>query len=165
MNNTYTSNENCFLIEGEVYLGFVPEPNIFGESMYSRPMLINGKMYQITHSTKDLDNVVLLPRDKFVKPVNVEELAIQFAEKSDWIPWSQEGLAVECFKAGHNANPNSFTGEQLDEAISLAFKHGQSNVINEWQSFNEIRRHFAPKLSLPASLEINEQGEIVNVIW
>lgn len=167
---TYTANENCFLIDGEVYLinkiSLVNLKNNCSRNPVLRTLTIGevtslyiwfgNVAFIVTHSTKTLDGVKLLPRDKFVKPKDVEKLAGEFAEKSDWIPWSQEGLAFECFKAGHNANPNEFTIDHL----KTAWAYG----VEASGTFQDLLKIIIP-LSLPERIEINEQGEIVNVIW
>lgn len=144
MNTTYTANENCFLIDGEVC--------IFSED--KRTMLYStGNWYSKM-------GIGLLPRDKFVKPKDVEALA---RRQSQIIGSNGKSRLVDLrfhfvmgFKAGHNANPNEFTIDHL----KTAWAYG----VEASGTFQDLLKIIIP-LSLPGSLEINEQGEIVNVIW
>lgn len=159
-NTTYTSNENCFLIDGEVYFTKLPEycnRNIDGLNTVGgiNFLTVKGVCYIITHSTnKDLDNIVSLPRDKFVKPVDYIELAIEeFGEDK------VNRLVVDIFTKGHNANPNDFTRDEMIKAMNAV--HNNPLIILDIPAYIN---HLRP-LSLPESIQINEQGEIVNVIW
>lgn len=175
MITTYAANENCFLIDGEVYLMnqnlLIPDWYFDGDLL--RRNVVDDKGYwklrptykRITHTTnKNLDNVVLLPRDKFVKPVDVKNLAddilvpdyfdkVKEVSSTEWDIYQEyKGL----IKAGYNANPNKFTIDHL----KTAWAYG----VEASGTFQDLIKIIIP-LSLPERLEINEQGEIVNVIW
>lgn len=169
-NTTYTANENYFLIDGEVYLtdkySLINIKGRFGEKEsierftngnFDRFYLTKGDLgFIITHSTKPLDVVKQLPRDKFVKPKDVEVLAETAADKL-YHPVSQIRKDFKHgFKAGYNANPNKFTIDHL----KTAWAYG----VEASGTFQDLIKIIIP-LSLPVRLEINEQGEIVNVIW
>lgn len=144
-NTTYTANKNCFLIDGEVYAG--NRTGLFHEGK---------EQIEFTHSTKVSEDYILLPRDKFVKPKDVEALAESAADKL-YHPVSQiKEDFKQGFKSGHNANPNKFTIDHL----KTAWAYG----VEASGTFQDLIKIIIP-LSLPESLQINEQGEIVNVIW
>lgn len=185
-NTTYTANENCFLIEGEVYLIDESIPKKLNHWVY---LASKGKMLQIiddslrsimvatgapviTHSTKPLEGVKPLPREKFVKPKDVdllsefERLKGYECDRFDNEEWSE----YEWFKqgAGHNANPNEFTREEMIQAMTMTGAYADSNPRATHQDVMKYIGNYINSLrplTLPASLEINEQGEIVNVIW
>lgn len=183
-NTTYTANENCFLIYGEVYLTkpysieqklvdryVIVENEVLkcaeintktgiGREPEGHPFIYDGALI-VTHSTKPLDGVKQLPRDKFVKPVDYIELAIEeFGEDK------VNRLVVDIFTKGHNANPNEFTLSEIGDAMEAAIQWYDSHpVLSDMSEFIHTYINSLRPLSLPASLEINEQGEIVNVIW
>jgi hypothetical protein len=182
---TYTSNENCFLIEGEVYFADkqslvnvkgVPELSKVQKIMKWRIgsvdvwYLQSGNLaFRITHSTKDLDNVVLLPRDKFVKPIDVDALASDHLQQTLQVKVLSRFAERSClndFKAGHNANTKEFTREEAEFMIRKAYNLGWERNHNheEEPTIKNIINMVRP-LALPASVEINEQGEIVNIQW
>lgn len=145
-NTTYTANENCFLIDGEVCAG--NRTGLFHEGK---------EQIEFTHSTKVSEDYILLPRDKFVKPKDVEKLAVKECDERGIKDYGSDyDIFISGFVSGYNANPNEFTIDHL----KTAWAYG----VEASGTFQDLIKIIIP-LSLPANLEINEQGEIVNVIW
>lgn len=172
-NTTYTANKNCFLIDGEICL--------FSEDKRT--------MHYSTDKFYEKNGVKILPRDKFVKPKDVEALAEHHAKDTYKWPLNKQGEPVTLppsqttppnytqhrkvakmhFKAGHNANPNEFTRDEMVKAMEDAYNYPFTCIeLLQEDKFDEERDRIINSLrplSLPASVEINEQGEIENIKW
>lgn len=130
-------------------------------------VIIDGEIRLLSHnqnviySTVPYIGVKQLDRQRFVKPVDVEQMAEQWAINNGI---KGAGLLVRdespyrtidgVFIAGYNANKGVYTEQQLVEALEM-----NSRACTR----KEIISYLHP-LSLPESVTI-ENEEIIEVVW
>lgn len=161
---TFISNETLLLIDGEVCLT-KELPKDISEINTSLIIEHNGCMWLIIASTKQLPNVKQLPREVFVKGVDVDELAEEeVMEIWRFKPESGDELKdfdreVHMFKAGFNAKHNEFTKEEMAKAISRAmFIHVSGKFVDVYGIINDLR-----PITLPKSITTNDELEIIKI--
>lgn len=106
--------------------------------------------------------VKIIDRNAFVKGADVEALAATHLVPDYFVKqvntMSEEWDVYQEYKglfiAGYNANKNEFTGEQAYELYKLG------RVVN----FNTALSMVQP-LELPASIEVDEMFNVINVKW
>lgn len=138
-----TTHTNLALVEGEVYI-YKPKAG------HLRTLIATtNKRYQ---------EAAQLDRKHFVKPkVDVDELASNYAEREQRVLWENEHIVSEAFKAGYNAKEGEFT--QGDIAILWAAMILDNTLSLEYILF-KLR-----SLSLPKSVTLNENNEVIEVTW
>lgn len=176
---TFIANETLLLIEGEVYLTSkeYPSKNDYIVDGYGNIGVFKGheekrewllveykkglcsedlkNVSKIVASTKQLPNVKQLPREVFVKGVDVKIEAEKFLPKvySEW--------EFELFEAGYNANKNEFSMQQMMRAMNLSFTTG---ALNGDKTSQDILNMIQP-LSLPIHVETDDEFNITKVVW
>lgn len=171
MKTTYTADKNAFIIDGEVYLtGYGPSNS--GSYYYNTDLKTcqqyrceYGENKMVIYTTnKNLTTVKLLPREVFVKPqVDVEELA----DKAGWeySTFDQAASAFSLgFEAGHYANKNQFTKEEMEQAFRSGWSNSE-NINSSFEledSFEWFLKSIRP-LSLPQEITIENHN--VTVKW
>lgn len=150
---TFTQSD-MVLLKGEV--------SIWNKERQS--MLYTTDPFYINLGIKQLD------RDKFVKPVDVEEieaLASKAFPYDDNIDLCELNDCRRGFIEGftHNANKKEFTREEMIRAMNASaffvFKH------NIYQ-FDEYTRGYLDgirPLSIPKSITVDQYFNVLNVIW
>lgn len=151
---TFIANETLLLIDGEINLLTQPDTNVDGLQNYTQPYLYEGKAYQLLASTKQLPNVKQLPREVFVKGVDVEELA-RIEAKTINYPAVATGF-YSGFIYGYNANKNEFAEQEVIQICTKIIK--EKMYIHE--AIQSVR-----KLSLPQSITTNDELEIIKIEW
>ena len=160
---TYTADKNAFIIDGEVYLTHWQEMKSKQLAGYKGKLIQIGGTHLgvlgdlVTHSTKPLQGVKLLPREVFVKAQDIEELA----DKAGWeySTFDQAASAFSLgFKSGYNANKNQFTKEEM-ESVILMLAHLTGTVQ---ERLDKAIASVHP-LSLPQ--EITIENDNVTVKW
>lgn len=169
------TQSDMILHNGDVYvIGNILIPEWYFDGDLLRRNVVDDNDYwqrrpnykRIGYSTASLEDVKQLDRQKFVKPVDIGEIAFNYAEKSN-AKWDNENVVNEAFKAGYNANKAEFTKEEVRQAMadSMAFldcnPKATVNEIFEWRKeyLNKIR-----PISIPKSITI-QNDEIINVEW
>lgn len=122
-------------------------------------------LYKITHSTAKLDGVKQLPREWFVMGEDVEELA----DKAGWeySTFDQAASAFSTgFKAGYNAKKGEFSREQMEKAFRSGWANSESiNSSFELEDGFQWFLNSLQSLTLPQSLTLNKDNEIVKIEW
>lgn len=182
------THSNLALVEGEVCIYENCKGNFPKEGIYSvdwRPEFLKLESYRpdyskvslsyvwdgmiqtitthpsnvrkIIYSTAKLEGIPQLERKWFVKPVDVEELALKTILPKVYAEWE-----LDLFKAGHNDNKAEFTRDEMIQAISIAriiVRGGGSKFTTD-----EIISKLRP-LSLPKSIMLNDDNEIISIEW
>lgn len=170
-----TTHSNLALVEGEVY---VLGDNVFGfyDGFKSKEAAIEkydegfvyvkyNKICPVLTTTANLEGIPQLDRKHFVKPkVDVEELAEKWVFETNRHKWSNNDDTAPdnyaSFKAGHNAKEAEFTrGHMFD--LFCRMQMGRIKTSDDWEQYmNEIQ-----PLSIPASVTLNENNEVIAVQW
>jgi len=169
MKTTYHANKNLVLVDNEVYFLGKSASTIKGDLVYDtieKRILIAMEDYETYHklitatTNKNIPNVHHLERKLFVKPdVDLDGLAFEYSKQVK----GAQGKAYSRldFKAGFNANKKEFTLEQFQRGVRMAFITGSTEGK---MNINQIIDSVQP-LSLPSSIESNEDFTEINVNW
>lgn len=124
----------------------------------------DGMVKLLATTDTNIKNVTHIPTEWFFKGVDVMNIAIESADDNYLLADPNKAHYILGFIAGYNSNKNAFTMEEYEEAISIAFIHGQQNVLSkEWalKSMLEFHHH----LNLPKSLTVTEDFKLVKIEW
>lgn len=185
-----TTHTNLALVEGEVYI--LSEEQKFKEKyviingkriqkendtpfnrerfFIDENILVPGSIKLIVASTAKMEGTSRLDRKHFVKPkVDVDELVKKYIKgKEKYFEYHMNDSGVDyveqSFIDGYNAKEAEFTREDMEEAMSLMFIHGQQNVVSKEFAMKETLNMLSP-LQLPASVTLNENNEVISVEW
>jgi len=139
---TYTADQ-MILSDGEV-------------SIYSKDMRTRHA------TTDDVAGIPQLDRNRFVRGVDVELLATDYAMQTHGIEYTEPDMQRDVnatkrdFIAGYNANKNEFTLDEIKQAWQSAYELSES--------FDQVIKRLRP-LELPASIEVDEIFNVINVKW
>lgn len=146
-----TTHTNLALVGGDVYLQSTENSN---RTTYH---LSNDKNVHVLASTAKLEGIPQLDRKHFVKPkVDVEELA--------WKKYPDEHDSYykrQAFEDGYNFKEAEFTREDMEACWLAAQK--KMNDFNE-SGFSKFMNELRP-LSLPKSIDVDDDFNVKNVIW
>lgn len=145
---TYKKDVDLFLVDGEIEVRQTQDiPN---------PKYGITKISKIIYQTKQLQGIKPLERSKFIKPVNIMDIYNESKKEFG----NARVLGLQSFKAGYNANKSEFTRDQIIEAISMAFLSGRGMLYTIESIIDKIR-----PIALPESITINDNDEIIEVVW
>lgn len=165
------TKDNIVLVDNEIivfnrnspmqYRGGDSKTKIFHNKHFGWQIKIEYTAYPITHATDhSLEGVKHLDRNLFVKKVDVEELAFKTAwEHSTYEP--EVAARVNGFIDGYNAKEGEFTREETIKLIVRAvFDTHAGKFVDPEELVNSIR-----PLSIPESIELDDEFNVVNVKW
>jgi len=171
-----TTHTNLALVEGEVYilsserinendhyLGVDNKPHLAKEGLHYMAMAKN--LPKIIASTAKLEGIPQLDRKHFVKPkVDVGAKATEIFESSH-LNLSTDFIIGYRFGHTDRAKEAEFTREDMEKAIDLAFTHGRHLNTSQEKITHGIFQVLMPDISLPKSVTLNENNEVISVEW
>lgn len=154
----FEAGKNMVLVEGKIYL-LKDTSNID----FNHPIIkhkYEGRNIIATTNT-ELTGIHHIPREWFVRKVDLDRLAYDFAEKSK-CDWEDEHFVNEAFKAGYNANKSEFTRDELFTAMNLAWTTG---ALDSNRTSHDIIKELRP-LQLPQSITVTKDfKQVIETIW
>jgi len=155
---TYTAGKDLILHDGEIFL-FSHEPHTPAKASFYYRRETYNILATTDKSTAQLDGVIKLDRQQFVKPVDLANLSVEYCQQADCGNTRESRNCIADFQSGYNANKGVYTREQLIEAMKYASSH-LSSVNGIYKYIDSLQ-----DLSLPKSLTINDNNEIIEISW
>lgn len=116
----------------------------------------------VIYSTKIITGVKPIDRSKFIKPIDLDGLFEKLKGYSKDRFDNEEHSEMDYFKAGYNSNKAEFTREEAKALFDEGCRQGTGNY--PLMSFYRCIEILNP-LTLPESITINDNDEIVEVVW
>jgi len=161
MKQTFTK-DSIVLHEGEIYLTRIRQHGEFGNMPF-----FTLKGIRVAACTIPIKGAFTLDRKAFVKPVDVEALAKEYASSQG--DNARSYAVAHDWLCGRNSNPNEFTREDMISAMYAAFSkdldHRDVDSVDEY--IDKYIKGYLDRLqplSIPASVTI-ENNQVIEVIW
>lgn len=159
---TTITKDQMLLKENDVYVYIIPDTNVDGIQNFNNPFIFDDKMVNVTHSTAKLEGIIHLQREWFVKREDVEEMANSANGYNYYCKETKAPIFNEGFKAGYNAKKGEFTREEAEALFNEGCRQGTGAY--SLKTFNECISILRP-LTLPQSLTLNKDNELVKIEW
>lgn len=147
------------IVENEITLNNLPNKMGWFDKLHDRHSYL-----KVIYSTKQLQGIKPLERSKFIKPIDLKSFQDAYIHENNYYNYEyrEQDVIKSAYEDGYNANKAQFTREDIINAISIGrtiFKGGKPAF-----SYDEIISKIQT-LSLPESITINDNDEIVEVVW